>query len=55
MPPGETDKHMFALEEKCKILEAFDKARISVKDSVVVLGKHFSLPRGGKFNLSKKV
>ena len=38
MPPGETDKHLFDLEIACRKLEALEKSRTSVKDSVVVLG-----------------
>ena len=41
MPPGETDKHLFELEAQCKKLEALEKAKLSVKDSLVVLGKNF--------------
>lgn len=45
MPPGETDKHMFSLEDKCKILETFDKAKTSVKDSIVVLEEKYEKRR----------
>jgi len=41
MPPGETDKHLFELEETCRKLEVLEKSRTSVKDSVVVLEEKY--------------
>jgi len=41
MPPGETDKHLFELEEACRKLEVLEKSRTSVKDSVVVLEEKY--------------
>ena len=50
LPPGETDKYMFDLEEACLKLEKLSKAADSVKDSAVVLGR-FSIYFYSKFVL----